>query len=261
MKVGILQFRPVLGDKSKNLKTIGRFLRRRKFDLAVLPELCSSGYNFSSKEEAFDIADKKGGETFSFIEELAVKTGGAIVWGFPELSRGKLFNSAALTTPEGDHHIYRKTHLFYREKFIFEPGNSGFKVFKWRGVRIGLMICFDWIFPEAARSLAIKKAQIICHPSNLVMEYCQDAHVTRSLENGVFIAMANRSGLEKNRFADLSFSGRSQVTDNRGGRILSYTASEERFGVVKIKPELADIKDVNEFNNLFGDRRVDLYQA
>lgn len=261
MKLGILQFRPILGDKQKNLKTIGRFLSRRKFDLAVVPELCTSGYNFESRAEAMAVADKKGGESYSFFEDLAVKTGGAIVWGLPEKCGSKLYNSAVLTTPEGQHFTYRKTHLFYREKFIFEPGNSGYKVFKWRGIRIGLMICFDWIFPEAARTLALKKAQIICHPSNLIMRYCQDAQVTRSLENGVYMAMANRIGAEKNRFSDLRFSGRSQITDNHGGRLLNFSATEERFAVVKVKPELADIKDVNEFNNLFGDRRVDLYRV
>jgi len=259
MRVGILQFRPRLGRVDENLKKIKKFLGRRKFDLAVLPELATTGYNFERRSEIEDLGEKRGGPSFRFFAELSAKTGGAIVWGVAEKSGGKLYNSAVLTTPQGRHHIYRKTHLFFREKLLFNPGNSGFRVFKWNGVRIGLMICFDWIFPEAARVLALKKAQIICHPSNLVMHYCQDTMVTRSLENGVYCITANRIGSEKIPGHALTFTGRSQITDTRGNRILKFARGEEGFKAVKIDPELSDKKRVNRYNDLLADRRVELY--
>jgi predicted amidohydrolase len=259
MNAGILQFKPVRGEVETNLKTIKRFLGRRRFDLAVIPELSTTGYNFSTRDEIWSLAETRRGRSFQFFEKLTVKTGGAIVWGLAEKSKNKLYNTAVMTTPAGDHYLYRKTHLFFREKELFDPGDTGFRVFDWLKTKIGLMICFDWIFPEAARSLALKKAQIICHPSNLVMTYCQDAMVTRSLENGLFCLTANRVGTEKIPDLSLTFTGHSQITDPKGHRILSFSGAEQAFKSVKIRPELSDIKNVNRYNHLITDRRVDYY--
>jgi len=259
MRVGILQFRPQRGEVEANLKTIRKYLIRRKFDLAVLPELATTGYNFARREDLLPLAESRRGRSFDFFEDLATETGGAIVWGMAEKAGKRLYNSAVLTTPEGDHRIYRKTHLFFREKLIFDPGDTGFKVFRWRGIRIGLMICFDWIFPEATRALALRKAQLICHPSNLVMHLCQDAMVTRSIENGVFCITANRVGTEKIPDLALTFTGRSQATDPKGNRILTFSRVEQGFKAVKINPEASDTKNVNRYNHLITDRRAEYY--
>lgn len=259
MRAGILQFRPVRGDIARNHRAIRKFLSRRRFDLAVLPELATSGYNFSRREEIRELAEDRRGPSFEFFADLAARTGGAIVWGFPEKDGNKLYNSAALTTPEGDHHIYRKTHLFFREKEMFDPGDTGFKAFTWRGVRIGIMICFDWIFPEAARSLALSGSQIIAHPSNLVMHYCQDAMITRSVENRVFCITTNRTGTERIPEISLTFTGRSQVTDPNGERLLRFARTEQAFKSVKITPTASDTKNMNRYNNLFADRRIGMY--
>jgi predicted amidohydrolase len=260
MKVGILQFGPALGQVDTNLRTIRNSLSRRKFDLAVLPELAATGYNFASRDDIWELAEDKRGKSFQLFEEMSCKIGGAIVWGTAEKSRNKLYNSAILTTPEGNHHIYRKSHLYFREKLLFDPGNTGFRVFSWREFKIGLMICFDWIFPESARSLALKKAQIICHPSNLVMSYCQDAMITRSIENGLYCVTANRVGTENIPEQSLTFTGRSQITDPKGNRILRFLRSEQGFKSVKIKPQLSDTKNVNRYNHLIADRRAELYK-
>jgi len=259
MRAGILQFRPTRGDVADNHKLIRKFLIRRKFDLAVLPELATSGYNFARREDIWALAEDARGPSFDFFGDLAARTGGAIVWGFPEKSGKRLYNSAALTTPEGDHHVYRKTHLFFREKLLFDPGNTGFKVFTWRQVRIGLMICFDWIFPEAARSLALGGSQIIAHPSNLVMHYCQEAMKTRSLENAVYCLTANRTGTETIPGLSLTFTGRSQITDPKGGRLARFSKTEQAFKSVKITPTASDTKDMNRYNDLFADRRIGMY--
>jgi predicted amidohydrolase len=173
----------------------------------------------------------------------------------------KIYNSAVLTTPEGDHRIYRKTHLFFREKLLFDPGNTGFSVFTWRKINIGVMICFDWIFPEAARTLALAGCQVLTHPANLVMPYCQAAMVTRALENRIFCLTANRVGVEKNRFGTLRFTGRSQVIDPSGVRLLGFSRAEEAFRTVKITPHLADTKMVNRLNDLFKDRQTAYYKV
>ena len=260
MKIGILQFKPQLGQIEKNLPLIRTHIGRQKFDLAVLPELATTGYNFANRRELAEVAEKKGGRSFQFFEELAAKKNAAFVWGMAEKVRNKIYNSAVLTTPEGDHHIYRKTHLFYREKLIFDSGNTGFKVIQWRGHKIGLMICFDWLFPEATRTLALKGAQIICHPSNLVLPYCQAAMITRSLENRVFCVTTNRVGLEKNGDIEFKFTGLSQVIDPLGNRILKFSRTEQSFKTVKVKVEMADTKKVNRYNDVFGDRNTGYYR-
>ena len=91
---------------------------------------------------------------------------------------------------------YRKVHLFDREKELFTPGDLPFDVYDLRGVKVGMMICFDWVFPEAMRALALKGAQIVCHPSNLVLPYCPRAMITRCIENGVYAITTNRVGNE-----------------------------------------------------------------
>jgi predicted amidohydrolase len=260
MNVGIMQFGPELGQIDTNLQTIGRLFGRRKFDLAVLPELATTGYNFADRRQLSAAAEKKGGRSFQFFEHLAWKKDGAIVWGLVERAGPRLYNTAVLSTPEGNHFIYRKTHLFYRESLIFDPGNTGFKVIHWRGLKIGLMICFDWIFPEAARTLALKGAQIICHPSNLVMPYCQQAMITRSLENRVFCVTANRTGREENAGIEYTFTGLSQITSPDGGKILAFSRTEQAFRSVKVRPEISDTKNVNRYNDLFADRKTGYYK-
>lgn len=260
LRVGVLQFKPKLGHVDSNLKAIGGFLSRRKFDLAVLPELATTGYNFPNRKYLENVSESRNGKSSDFIKSLSAKTGGAIVWGMAEKCRGKIYNTAILTTPEGDQFYYRKTHLFFREKELFDPGNTGFNVFEWRGVRIGLMICFDWIFPEAARTLALKGSQIICHPSNLVMHYCQHSMVTRSIENGVFCALANRVGVEDSAGIKLKFTGGSQVTDIWGKMLVKFSDTEQSFKIVKVNPLEADIKRVNKYNHLFDDRMIKYYK-
>lgn len=261
MKVGILQFAPRLGRVDDNRETIAAMLRRRKFDLAVLPELATTGYNFADRRQAWEAAENRKGKSFDFFGELAASAGGVIVWGMAERAGRRLYNSAVLTTPEGDHHIYRKTHLYFREKLLFDPGDTGFSVFTWRKIKIGVMICFDWIFPEAARTLALAGCQVLAHPANLVMPYCQAAMVTRSLENRIFCVTANRIGSETNRHATLHFTGRSQLIDPSGVRLLGFTRTEKAFRAVKIDPRLADTKMVNRLNDLFGDRRTGYYKV
>ena len=77
---------------------------------------------------------------------------------------------------------YKKIHLFNRENLWFTPGDEAPKVYEIDGVKIGVMICFDWIFPETCRSLALQGMQVLAHPSNLVLPHCQSAMITRCIE-------------------------------------------------------------------------------
>ena len=196
----------------------------------VLPELFNTGYQFISREEARDLAEKvPSGRTCKAMTDLARSGNMILVFGLAERDKDRIYNSAAIVGPEGYMGVYRKTHLFAEEKLFFEPGDTGFQVFDTGSARVGIMICFDWWFPESARSLALKGADIICHPANLVLPDCQQAMVTRSLENGVFSATANRIGTEsRGGKRPLSFTGKSQILDHRGELCLLYTSPSPR---------------------------------
>jgi predicted amidohydrolase len=260
-KIGVCQFKPELYEVEQNLQRIEKLLKNVKADLVVLPELAASGYLFCSIQEVEHVSEcAQTGPTAMLFIKLAKENNCSYVVGFSEEDSGKFYNSAMLVNPDGKIFVYRKIHLFYEEKKWFEPGNTGFKVFEAKGgVKVGLMICFDWIFPESARSLALKGASIIAHPANLVLPWCQQAMITRSLENKVFSATANRTGLEQNNDSELYFTGQSQILSTKGEILKRLGETEESVFVTEIEIADASNKDVTEFNNIFEDRRTDLY--
>lgn len=259
MKVGFLQFSPVFGDKNKNLATVEKLLRGVDADIIVLPELFSTGYTFLNKEEVIKLAEPGiQGETSNFIHSLAKEKNCCFAYGFAEKDNQHLYDSMALISPEGLIGVYRKAHLFFEEKKFFQPGDTGFYIFEYKNVKLGMLICFDWIYPEAMRTLSIKGAQIILHPANLVTPYCPDAMITRALENRVFIILANRCGEEKRNGKNNKFIGQSEVVSPQG-EILIRVGQEECVKIVDIDPSLALNKKFNKYNDLLVDRREDLY--
>ena len=262
-KVGVCQFKPELMQIEKNLKKMELLLEKVSADLIVLPELAASGYLFNSEEEVQSIAeDSKNGPTATLFLKLAKQRNTSYVVGFAERANNGIYTSAMLVNPDSSIHIYRKTHLFYEEKKWFKAGDTGFKVFSAKNdVKVGLMICFDWIFPESARSLALAGAQIIAHSANLVLPWCQQAMLTRSLENGVFSATSNRTGKDRNGKKELHFTGMSQIVDTKGQIIHRMNKVEESVFVTEIDPMKAEDKDITEYNNLFLDRRTELYRS
>ena len=262
MKVSALQFEPRFLNKEYNLYKIKQLLYKLKTDLVVLPELCNSGYVFATQEEVFSVAEEAGkGETYFVLSEIANGNNCNIVYGYPELDGNNLYNSCMLIMPDGRFYNYRKTHLFNREKLFFSPGDTGFQVFSILDrIKIGIMICFDWQFPEAARTLALAGAQIICHPANLVLPWCQQAMKIRCLENRVFAVTANRIGTEINAGEKLSFTGQSQILNTKGEVLSSLSVNEEGTITVEINPEEANDKTVTERNDAFKDRRPEFYK-
>ncbi|MDD3050109.1 MAG: beta-ureidopropionase [Candidatus Cloacimonetes bacterium] len=260
-KVGYCQFRPEFLGVEKNLQKMVSMISTVEADLIVFPELATSGYLFSSKEELAKVSEQaQKGETAELFTQLAKEKRTNFVIGFSEICNGKFYNSSMLVRPDGEIFIYRKTHLFSEEKLWFEPGDTGFQVVEIaKGIKVGMMICFDWIFPESAGTLARKGAQIICHPANLVLPWCQKAMVTRSVENRVFTITANRIGEEKNASGSLEFTGQSQVTSIRGEVLIQSGTDSEEIIVTKINPFEADDKDINKYNNLRNDRRDKFY--
>jgi predicted amidohydrolase len=261
-KVGFVQLEVEFGNRAKNLDAIERLVNSADgADLLVIPELATTGYEFRDRAEAAALAEEFGnGPASEFLMALSGKSGATLVMGYAERSGNSVFNSALVCGPDGMIGNYRKVHLYSRENEIFDKGDEPFKVFDTPAGRIGVMICFDWFFPEAARSLAIGGAQIIAHPSNLVLPWCQRAMFARSVENRVFSVTANRTGTEDRTGRTLTFTGGSQVLDIHGSTLASAGADGNAAVTVEIDPCQADNKQLNPHNNLLQDRRPDLYQ-
>ena len=260
MIIAAIQNNPVFGRIEKNLDSVCSIAADENFDLLALPELFATGYQFKSREEAREYADPAGeGKTFERLSDLAVEKQAVIVYGFPERRGEALFNSALAVAPDRSRLLYQKIHLFDTEKNIFDPGRTGFGLLEYNHIRIGLMICFDWRFPEAARKLALLGAQIICHPSNLVLPHCPDAMVTRALENNLFTVTADRVGTENRTGAPLEFIGRSRIVAPDGTILNELGKVETGFVAADINPELADRKQITPGNDIFADRRPEFY--
>jgi predicted amidohydrolase len=259
--IGLAQFKPVRKNVAVNIQRIRQLLKGNQADLIVLPELANSGYLYETPDELLPYADtcKGHGAFISSLIEFAKSSDGIIVSGYAEKCNDNLYNSAVAVSQNGVLANYRKTHLFDREKLLFHPGDSGFFVFDWKRVKIGMMICFDWIFPESTRTLALKGAQIIAHPANLVMPYCQDAMITRSIENRVFTITANRIGTEKLGTTKLKFTGQSQLTNPKGKILFRGPETKTTLHIIDIDPDNAVDKVLNERNDLFKDRRPNFY--
>ncbi|GBE27372.1 (R)-stereoselective amidase [bacterium BMS3Bbin03] len=262
MKLAVYQFEPLFGDIEANVQKIEHAVNSVEFDLLILPELCTTGYQFNSHEEVAGLSETiPGGLASKRLETLAARKNGFIAAGIAEKSEKGFYNSAILVGPEGYIGKYRKIHLFDEEKLFFLPGNLGFPVFDIEQARIGLMICFDWIFPEAARTLALKGADILCQPANLVLSYCQQAMVTRAVENRTFIVTANRIGTEaRGGKPPLNFTGMSQIISPKGEKVLGFSETEEKIKIVDINPEDAHDKWITPRNQLFKDRRGEFYE-
>ncbi|TFG10663.1 acyltransferase [Candidatus Heimdallarchaeota archaeon] len=263
MNVGFLQFGPILLDVEENINSINKIISSVKtFDLLVIPELANSGYIFAKREELTKVAEElPGGYFTNKLIEIAKEKDGYIVCGICEKKGEQYFNSSVLVGPEGYVGKYRKIHLFDREKLFFEPGDGDFQLYEIRNMKVGLLICWDWIFPEATRSLALKGMDILAHSTNLVLSYCQNAMITRSIENQIYTITSNRIGLETNENISLHFKGQSQVTSPDAKILAQAGTDENNIQLVDIDLEKSRNKWMSDNNHIFEDRRPDKYTA
>ena len=256
--IGCIQFAPALGDQGKTMESLSKLIPRAKdAELLVLPELCNSGYHFIDFEQAWKTSEPIYDSVFiNFLISACQKYGLNIVSGFNERYGTALYNSAILVGPKGIVGKYQKLHLFNTEKEYFKPGQAGLPVFDIKDYRIGIQICFDWMFPEAWRVLALKGADIICHPSNLVMPgLAQQAVPTHALINRVFTITGNRIGEERN----LKFTGNSLIANPRGKVIARASDNDQEILLVEIDPKESRDKWINQRNNLLADRKPEEY--
>jgi predicted amidohydrolase len=249
---------PRVDDVDANILNVKKILKtagEEGVDLLVFPELANSGYMFKSRDEALARSETIPDGLFSTSLLEWSQEGRVVVAGICEMKEGNLYNSAAVFA-DGKHlATYRKIHLFDRENEWFLPGNDEPPVVDFKGHKIGVMVCFDWAFPEVARILALKGADIILHPANLVLPYCQNAMITRSIENRVFTATANRVGTERGAV----FSGMSQITSPKGEVLLRLREEKLKAAWADIDLSLARDKMITKRNDVMEDRRPSIY--
>lgn len=265
MKAAYFQFAPAYLQVEQNLEVVERHLEGTDADLIVLPELFTSGYFFQSKDDLQTVAESvPDGPSTRRLQSIAARTGTTLVAGLPERDGSAIYNSAVLVQPEQEVHVYRKVHLFYEENTLFQPGDLGFPVFdvstrQGTTYSLGMMVCFDWYFPEAARTLALNGADVIAHPSNLVLPHCPDAMPVRARENHVFTITANRYGKEKKDEETLTFIGQSEICGPDGEILRRASNAETELGEVTIDPLSARDRHINEYNDVLQDRRPASY--
>ncbi len=268
MRVGFYQFAPILFNVEDNVSRMCEVVENAKADILVFPELATCGYFFRSKDELLKVSEPVDGYSVRRLITASKKSGVYVIVGMPELVEdskdekgSKIYNSAVLLGPSGIVGVYRKVHLFNKEKLYFTAGNVGFPLFEIMGVKVGLLVCFDHLFPEAARTLALKGAQIICHPANLVLpELGQLTTRVRAIENKIYWILANRYGSEGEKEDSLVYTGRSQIVGPDGSVLINAPGNEDMLGIIDIEPKSALNKKIADLNDIFTDRKREYYE-
>ncbi len=264
LRVAVVQFAPVFGEPQRNLATMLALLdAARPAHVVIFPELALSGYFFQSRQEVAALAQPADGPLLQRLHREARWRRQILIVGFPEHANGRLYNAAALLLPDEERVVvYRKTHLFYKEKLCFDPGDTGFLVVHVPAydVRIGVMICYDWRFPEAARTLALQGAELIACPSNLVTEAWEIVMPVRALENKVYLAVANRTGAEERNGERLTFRGKSAIYHYNGTLLCRAGEADTTVLIADIEPQRTRTKAFDPLDDIFADRRPEHYR-
>ena len=238
-----------------------------------MPELFERRYFCQIEDYArFDYAeDAENSKTLSHFSALAKKLSVVLPISFFEKKNAAYFNSIAIFDTDGSlKGIYRKSHIptgqCYEEKFYFSPGDTGFKVFQTSVGKIGIGICWDQWFPETARILALKGAEILLFPTAIGSEpvlpkdskaHWQNAMIGHAAANVIPVVAANRVGREDDVNSTMTFFGSSFITNQYGEKLSELGREEE--GIIYSEFDLQAIDDERRGWGVFRDRRIDLY--
>jgi N-carbamoylputrescine amidase len=270
--VACLQIEPEFGAVESNLGKLERAVGaavRMGAEIIVAPELCTTGYVFASRKEAFELSDEPGaGGHVDALIDLAVQYSIHLIAGFAERDGGKIYNSCIIAGPDGHVGTYRKLHLWDREALFFERGNLGLPIFDLPQGRIACMICYDAWFPELWRMAALGGADLVCLPTNWVPIPGQDPSrgpmanvicMAAAHQNGLSVAAADRVGVERGQ----PFIGSSLLLAPTGWPVAGPAAFDEEeilvadFDLV----EARGARSWGRHNHLLSDRRTDIYAS
>ncbi len=266
-------------DMAENIaKTAGhiREAASRGAQVILPPELFQGPYFCTQQNPKwFETAHPVGGHPcVAALRELARDLRVVIPVSFFEKDGPSYYNSVAVADADGDIlGVYRKSHIpdgpGYQEKYYFRPGNTGFKAWKTAHGAIGVGICWDQWFPEAARAMMLQGAEVLLYPTAIGSEPYDatlDTHAQwrramqgHAVSNAVPVVAANRIGLETVDGESQDFYGHSFIADHRGDLVQSFGRSEE--GVLLHTFDLDEIARYRADWGFFRDRRPDLYAA
>ena len=282
--VAAIQMQMVAGV-SENINKAEQMVRKaaeQGAQIILLPELFERPYFCQQRQyEFYDYATSvEENPAVRHFRPIAQELAVAMPISFYEKDGTRLFNSIAMLDADGSvMGVYRKTHIpddhYYQEKFYFTPGNTGFKVWDTRYGKVGVGICWDQWFPEAARAMALQGAEILLYPTAIgsepILETDSMPHWRRCMQghagsNLVPVMAANRIGVERvepcaengGQSSSLNFYGSSFITDNTGAIIAEASRTDEQ--VLTASFELDQYAKDRLSWGLFRDRRPEMYQ-
>ncbi len=274
MKVAALQS-AFTDDVATNVGRVTELVREAasKGAQVILPSELFEGAYFCQSQREADFARAQPAAdhpTLRHFAALARELGVVIPVSFFEQAGPEYYNSIAVFDADGrDLGVYRKSHIpdgpGYQEKFFFKPGNTGFKAFATKFGTIGVAICWDQWFPEAARAMALAGADVLFYPTAIGSEpeepdfdsrdSWQRVMVGHAVANSVGVVAANRIGSE----AGMEFYGSSFICDARGDKLAELSRTEPGIAIAEL--DLAALRRVRASMGFFRDRRPHLYGA
>jgi len=277
--VGLLQAAASPDPKVNLKRTLGA--AKRAIDagaqIVCTQELfCSQYFCQTEDHRCFEWAEAIPGPTTEAFQQLARKHRTVIVASlFEKRAPGLYHNTAVIIDADGSLlGRYRKMHIpddpLYYEKFYFTPGDLGFRTWQTRYARIGVLICWDQWFPEAARLTALQGAEILFYPTAIGWHPAEKAQLGRqqheawqtiqrahAIANGCFVATPNRVGYEKLSGDGIEFWGQSFVAGVSGEILARASASEDEVLVVRL--DLSQVDQTRTHWPFLRDRRIDAY--
>jgi predicted amidohydrolase len=267
-KIACVQMDVAIGEVKANRSSIVERLRtaaKQGAELVIFPECALTGYCFDSLDEAAPFAEPIDGPSSDAIVEACRETGAHAIVGFIEKDGSNFYNAALLAGPSGIIGGYRKVHLpFLGVDRFLTPGDKPFHVFDLPFGRIGINICYDASFPEAARALKLLGAELIVLPTNWPAGAWRTAEFiinARACENHVNFAAVNRCGVERG----WEFIGRSKVVDYNGDTLGEASREGEEMLIIEVdlqeanKNKIVNVAGSYEIDRL-ADRRPEFYE-
>lgn len=242
-------------------------------NVVLLQELFSGLYFCQVEDyDKFDLAEtRKESKLIKHFQKVAKENNVVLPISFFERDNNSFFNSLVMIDADGkDLGLYRKTHIptgeCYEEKFYFSPGDTGFKVFKTKFGNIGVGICWDQWFPEVARILALKGAELILYPTAIgsepvldrdSMPHWRNTMCGHAAANLIPVCASNRVGLERVKNSSMTFQGYSFIANQRGEVVEEMDRVSEGFKIHEF-----DLDEINKERiswGVFRDRRPECY--
>jgi len=279
MKIALTQF-AAEASPEKNLEKQVSMIRkaaRGGAKIVCTQELFMSRYFcIELDQKNFDLAEKLDGKTVSAMQKLAAEIDVVIVASIFENSGNEVYHNTAVVIDADGKTLgsYRKMHIphdpHFEEKYYFTQGDTGYRAWQTKYGKIGVLICWDQWYPEAARLTALQGAEIIFYPTaigaldgesdaegekfRLAWQTVQRGH---AVANGAYVAAANRTGAESCKSGSIKFWGGSFCADPYG-RVISE-ASKNSDEILLADIDLSAVKDFRRTWPFFRDRRIDSY--